>query len=103
MSNRLRILHLEDDPDFSVLVRDLLATDDLEIDLLLVSNQQDFEAALSRGNFDIILADYSLPGWNGAEALAAAQRRMPQTPFILVSGAVGEQAAIEILHAGATD
>ena len=103
MNKRLRILHLEDDPDFSGLVRDLLSVQGIEVELFLVENEADFDAALARGNFDIILADYSLPTYTGIQALELAQAKSPQTPFLLVSGTIGEQAAIESLHAGATD
>jgi two-component system, cell cycle sensor histidine kinase and response regulator CckA len=103
MSNRLRILHLEDDPDYSKLVRDLLARENVEADVELVKSQAEFEAALAGRPFDIILADYLLPYYTGIRALATARTMCPQTPFLLVSGTIGEQAAIESLHAGATD
>ena len=53
--------------------------------------------------FDVILADYLLPSYNGLEALRAAHQKCPETPFLLVSGTIGEQAAIESLKSGATD
>ena len=62
-----------------------------------------FEAALDAGAFDIILSDYHLPSFTGLEALAMARKKCPHTPFILISGTIGEQAAIESLKAGATD
>jgi PAS domain S-box-containing protein len=51
----------------------------------------------------MILADYSLPGYDGLSALAAVQKHYPKTPFIFVSGSLGEERAIETLHRGATD
>jgi PAS domain S-box-containing protein len=99
----LRILHLEDEPDFSDLVRSLLEKDGLKVDLTLVATREDFEKALSKDDFDLILADYLLPTCNGLEALSAARKICPQKPFILVSGTIGDQAAIESLKAGATD
>ena len=103
MKKTLRILHLEDDPDFSALVRALLEREALPTELCVVSTRADFEKALSGGNFDIILADYLLPEYNGIEALRCARAKCPQTPFLLVSGTIGEQAAIECLRCGATD
>jgi PAS domain S-box-containing protein len=103
MSKPLRILHLEDDPDYSNLVRSLLAGEGFQIELVLVDNRADFEGALAPERFDVILADYLLPSYNGLEALRAAREMCPETPFLLVSGSIGEQAAIESLKAGATD
>src|SRR5438105_12611952 len=103
MTKRLRILHLEDDPDFSALVRALLEKEAIAAELEGVSTRSDFEAALAGGNFDIILADYLLPEYNGIEALRCARQQCPQIPFLLVSGTIGEQAAIESLKNGATD
>ena len=56
-----------------------------------------------RGNFDIIISDYHLPSFTGTQALELAKKICPDVPFILVSGTIGEAAAIESLRAGATD
>src|SRR5438445_3320258 len=103
MNKPLRILHLEDDPDFSDLVRTLLESEGLPAQLTLVGTRAEFEAALDHETFDITLADYEQPGYNGSEALHCAQEKCPQTPFLLVSGAIGERAAIESLKSGTTD
>jgi PAS domain S-box-containing protein len=103
MNSRLHILHLEDDPDYSGLVRDLLTKEGVAADILLVTERAEFDAALAEEKFDLILADYSLPTWTGVQALAVARVKAPRTPFLLVSGTIGEQAAIESLRGGATD
>src|SRR5471030_2747536 len=103
MNKRLHILHLEDEPDFSELVKTLLAQDGLDADLKLVSDRKSFLQALADGNFDLIISDYRLPSFTGLEALKIAREKKPFTPFILVSGTIGEHAAIESLKAGATD
>jgi PAS domain S-box-containing protein len=103
MNKRLRILHLEDDPDYCDLVRSLLAAEGLEVELVMAGNRADFEGALAPERFDIILADYMLPSYNGLEALRLARQKCPETPVLLVSGTIGEQAAIESLKCGATD
>jgi PAS domain S-box-containing protein len=103
MNKPLRILHLEDDPDYCDLVRSLLEREGFEVASVLVANRTDFEAALAPDKFDIILADYLLPSYNGLEALCAARQKCPETPFLLVSGTIGEQSAIESLRTGATD
>src|ERR1043166_7575980 len=103
MKKALRILHLEDEPDYSDLVRSLLETHGLQTEIVLASNRADFEAALLVQPYDLILADYRLPAYDGLRALEYAREKAPETPFLLVSGTIGEQAAIESLKAGATD
>src|SRR5262249_52232327 len=66
-------------------------------------NFQEFIKALGDPAFDIILADYSLPTCNGLQALQVAREKSPDIPFVLISGTIGEQAAIECLRCGATD
>ena len=99
----LRVLHLEDDPDYSALVSGMLEKEGLHAEMVLVGNFADFIAALEEAEFDIILGDYSLPTCTGIQALQAARQKCPDTPFLLVSGVIGEQAAIESLKCGATD
>lgn len=67
------------------------------------ATREEFVGALARGKFDVVLADYSLPGYDGAAALTQTREVQPDTPFILVSGAIGEERAIEMLKEGATD
>src|SRR2546426_1525299 len=103
MKKPLRILHLEDDPDYSDLVRSLLQGEGIPVQLTLVSTRADFEAALALEPFDLILADYMLPSYDGLKALRCVREISPDTPFLLISGTIGEEAAIESLKCGATD
>jgi PAS domain S-box-containing protein len=103
MNGPLRVLHLEDDPDYCDLVRSLLVKEGYQVENVLANNRGDFEAALTPDRFDVILADYLLPACNGLEALRLARAKCPETPFLLVSGTIGEQVAIESLKSGATD
>jgi PAS domain S-box-containing protein len=103
MDMSLRILHLEDEPDFCELVKALLAKEGLAAEIELVQDLAGFNAALGEREFDLILADYRLPTCTGLEALREARQRCPGTPFVLVSGMLGEQAAIEAMKGGATD
>ena len=103
MRKPLRILHLEDDPDFHELLRGMLQSDGVEAQLKLVATRTEFDSAVAEGDFDLIVADYLLPDFNGIEALRRVREAMPQLPFLLVSGTIGEQAAIDSLRAGATD
>ena len=68
-----------------------------------MARRAEFEAALGEGRFDLVLADNSLPGFSGLEALRLCRRRAPDVPFIFVSGTLGEEVAIHSLQEGATD
>src|SRR5277367_3456595 len=99
----LHILHLEDEPEDHEIARYLLTRDMSRIELLQVATREEYLAALLREPFDVILADYKLPGFDGLEALRLAREHVPATPFILLAGNIGEEFAVEILKLGATD
>jgi len=101
--SRIRILHLDDDPNDHELVLEALQADGLSCDVEFVSARKDFERALALDGFDVILSDFKLPDYDGLAALRLVRRMHPDQPFILVSGTIGEQAAIESLRSGATD
>jgi PAS domain S-box-containing protein len=103
MKTPLRILHLEDNPHDADLVRITLTTDGLECELVRVDTQADFQAALDKGGWDLILADYELPDFNGETALALAHARCPAVPFVFCLGSYHKGRAIEVLEQGATD
>jgi len=103
MSQQLRILHLEDDPQDAELIEAHLAAEGYVCDILVVAGREEFAAALDSGGVDLILADFALPGFNGMAALELVRKKYPEIPFIFVSGRLGEEAAIESLKSGATD
>jgi diguanylate cyclase (GGDEF)-like protein len=103
MYHQLRVLNLEDDPNDSELIQAQLAKREIECDMVRLETREDFVAAMKRGGFDLILADYSLPSFDGLSALEIAMKMCPEVPFIFVSGAIGEEFAIETLKRGATD
>jgi signal transduction histidine kinase len=103
MKSPLRILYLEDDPRDAELVQETLATDGIESNVTRVENETDFIESLEQGGFDLILADYTLPSFDGLSALKIAQQDWPHVPLIFVSGTLGEETAIEALKFGATD
>lgn len=72
-------------------------------EVTLARDRGEFEAAIAHGCFDLILADYALPDFDGIAALAHARENMPNCPFIFISGRVGEEVAIDTLQRGATD
>src|SRR5215813_4138073 len=99
----LRILHLEDDRSDAELVQAVLETEGVLSHVTRVETLADFVASLEQGGFDIILADYTLPSFDGLSALKIAHAKCPDVPFIFVSGTLGEEVAIEALKIGATD
>jgi PAS domain S-box-containing protein len=99
----LRILYLEDDPKDAELVLAMLEADGFASHLTRVENQIDFCAYLEKGGFNLILADYTLPSFDGISALKIAVQKRPEVPFIFVSGTLDEEIAIEALKIGATD
>src|ERR1700759_1268630 len=103
MGQPLRVLHLEDNRNYSARVQSKLAAEGFEPDLLRVETEADFEAALTHGQFDLIIADYFLPTYDGIKAMKSAREKLPSVPILLVSGTIGEDAAVESLKAGATD
>jgi PAS domain S-box-containing protein len=103
MNQTLRILHLEDNPADALLVRDLLEHDELAVEIRHVGNRAEFLKALPETKWDVLISDYRLPDFTGLDALKMVREKYPLLPFILMSGTIGEQAAIESLKAGATD
>ena len=103
MNETLRILHLEDNPLDSQLVRDQLDHAGVAAELTLVATRADFLAAINQTKWDLILADYRLPDFTGVEALELVRKHDRDTPFILLSGTIGEDIALAALKAGATD
>ncbi|ATC65508.1 hybrid sensor histidine kinase/response regulator [Nibricoccus aquaticus] len=99
----LRILHLEDDPHDAGWVHALIAKRWPESRLERVDGRAGFEAALDAGAPDVILSDFSMPGFDGLSALTIARKRYPDAPFIFLSGTIGEEVAVEALRNGATD
>ncbi|HVK54415.1 MAG TPA: EAL domain-containing protein [Burkholderiales bacterium] len=103
MATTNRILLLEDDPaDVELLLRALQSAA-FPCTTTVVDSEPDFTFALDQFVPDIILSDFTLPEFDGLSALRIARNKCPDTPFIFVSGATGEQRAIEALTYGACD
>lgn len=100
---RPAILHLEDSPLDAELARVRIERSIPGCAVTRAGTRGEFEAALARGGFDLILSDFALPDFDGHAALEMARRDAPDTPFIFLSGTLGEDVAVETLHRGATD
>ncbi len=99
----LRFLLLEDNPLDADVIQATLVDGGIDCELLRVETRSNFVTALSTDVFDLILADYALPSFDGFSALEIARNKSPEIPFIFVSGSLGEELAIETLKSGATD
>ena len=103
MTAPIRILLLEDTATDAELILRELKRASLDVTARRVDSEAQFRQHLLGSYVDIILADYSLPGFSGARALEIARDLAPDVPFIFVSGSIGEERAIEALNNGAMD
>ena len=99
----LRILHLEDSPSDSELAREFLEAEGIRCEVRRVETRQQFEEALEAGGVDLILADFQLPAFDGITAFLLARQMRPDVPFIMLTGKLGEEYAIDTLALGVTD
>ncbi len=102
-SRALRILLLEGGSGGAEPVRARLSEGDIPCELERVETRADFVAALEKGGFDLILADYTLPGFDGLSALEMTREIRPGVPCILLSDTSGEEDAVETIKSGAAD
>lgn len=107
MNKNLNILHLEDNYyDFEIIssiLKEELSSDEFIYNIIHAKNKNEFINALNKEKIDLILSDYTIPGYSGFEALAFLRENYPDIPFIFVSGTIGEEKAIECLKNGARD
>jgi len=103
MNKKINILHLEDSLKDSELIHSIIERGEIRHDYFLTDNEKDFNRLLETEPIDIILSDYGLPDYDGNEALKFARDNYSSTPFIFVSGKIGEDAAINAMLNGATD
>ena len=99
----VKVLLLEDSDLDADLIQAHLAKAPASLDIARAVDRTTFVQALEREEYDVILSDYSLPGFDGVRALEIAREKTPGTPFIFVSGILGEEVAIESFNKGATD
>lgn len=103
MDKKLRILILEDVPADAELMERELCKGGMNFSSERVDTKEAFLEGLKDFEPDLILGDYKLPSFDGLSALEIVQEKCPEVPFIFVSGAIGEEFAIETLKKGATD
>ena len=103
MSGKLYALLLEDVPKDAELLKEMLADEGFDLKIDIVDTEPAYVSCLKKHDYDIIYADFTLPAFNGQEALELAKIICPYVPFICISGTIGEDRAVELLKQGATD
>jgi len=100
---KIKLLLVEDNDTDALLVVRQLKKEGFEVDHIQVKTRDEMERAFSEETFDLVISDYSLPGFGGKDALELFKSRELDIPFILVSGTVGEDIAVTIMKGGAND
>lgn len=103
MLSQLHLLIVDDSEDDALLITRALEKENFTVSSRRVDNAAALAAALDAQSWDIILSDYSMPGFSGAEALELCREKAFDAPFIIISGRIGEEVAVEMMKAGASD
>ena len=99
----LRVLILEDSPQDAELMAAMLRRAGYSLSLEVTGSREQFQQQLEQGNFDVILADYKLGGWNAMDALQVLREVGKDIPCVVVTGSLGDEAAVECIKQGAAD
>jgi two-component system, cell cycle sensor histidine kinase and response regulator CckA len=102
-AQQLRALIVEDSEDDLELLLLHLKESGYQVKYTVVDGREQFRRALGKENFDAILSDYNLPGWSGLDAIRELRKSGKDIPFLLITGTLGEEAAVECIKQGATD
>jgi len=103
MKTKLYALFLEDVKKDTEILQEMLTDEGFDLQMDIVATESEYVSKLKQNNYDIIFADFTLPNFNGQEALELAKMICPNIPFICISGTIGEDRAVELLKQGATD
>jgi len=103
MFSHLHLLVVDDSEDDALLIMRALEKENFKLSHKRVENAAELSAALDEGGWDLVLSDYSMPGFSGANALELCRKKAFDTPFIIVSGRIGEEVAVDMMKAGASD
>jgi len=103
MSERVRVLHVDDEPGFAELAGEFLEREDDRIEVLTATDADAGLDVLAGERVDCVVSDYDMPGRNGIEFLEAVRADHPELPFVLFTGKGSEEVASEAFSAGATD
>jgi len=100
---RIRVLHVDDDPEFGTLAADFLEREDDALSVVTATSASDGLSELAEGGIDCVVSDYEMPGQDGIEFLQAVRETHPDLPFILFTGKGSEAVASDAISAGVTD
>jgi PAS domain S-box-containing protein len=103
MEDPIKILLVEDIPEDAEMIWKEISKSNISFEKKHVDNERDYISALKSFNPDLILSDFSLPQFNGLKALELKNELNPTIPFILVTGSINEETAVELMKAGADD
>ena len=103
MEPSIRVLHVDDDPEFAELAGEFLEREDERVDVETATSAAAGLDRLDAGGIDCVVSDYDMPGRNGIEFLAAVRERHGDLPFVLFTGKGSEEIASEAISAGVTD
>ena len=102
-SQRIRILYVDDYPLDRELVRDALTKENAEFELIEAASREEFETALAKGGFDLVLSDFNILGFEGLQVLSTVHTKDASIPVIIVTGTGSEEVAVEAMKQGAAD
>ena len=103
IARKLRLVIVEDNSSDVELIRHALKKGGFDAGVRVVQTSEGFRSAVGKNGYDIVLADYSLPSWNGLETVAILRQEGLDIPVIVVSGALGDTWAVECIKQGAAD
>jgi two-component system cell cycle sensor histidine kinase/response regulator CckA len=103
MFSQLQLLMVDDSEDDALLIARALEKENFKLSYKRVDNAADLNAALDDGPWDLIISDFSMPAFSGTQALEICRKKAFDAPFIIVSGRIGEELAVDMMKAGASD
>ncbi|HAN19460.1 MAG TPA: hypothetical protein DCQ24_12410 [Bacteroidales bacterium] len=103
MKTKIRILHVDDSIHDRILVRDVLEKEYSEYEIISADNRDKFEKYLSEKEFDLVLSDFNILGFDGLQVLGVVKKVKPDLPVIIVTGTGSEEIAIQAMKMGAAD
>jgi signal transduction histidine kinase len=102
-ANPMKLIHIEDSVCDAELIKNVICDEWPDCKITRVASREEFTEQIGQGGFDLILSDYSMPGFDGLSALKLSRAMCPDKPFVFLSGTIGEERAIEALRLGAAD